>query len=217
MANALEESLQRIREDLQASEFEVTMLSVGHPVDAISHPNCPMDLWFQLAWKHPFEAMQSSLWPLMTLESPERWDVLARLNARTWLYKCPQKDVLSLDQWRLLAADYADHVLPYFEGIYPTEKRPRQAIEAARAYVASHHRTKKQLEAAHIAAWICNTETPLRGAGVAIAAWRASLGAPDFTRSDAINAAEQSSPCGPRETEEVWQWYRLVHYLRGVP
>jgi hypothetical protein len=34
---------------------------------------------------------------------------------------------------RLFAADCADHVLPLFERHYPTDDRPRKAIEAARA------------------------------------------------------------------------------------
>ncbi len=33
------------------------------------------------------------------------------------------------------AADCAEHVLPYFEKIYPEDDRPRRAIEAARAWV----------------------------------------------------------------------------------
>ena len=35
---------------------------------------------------------------------------------------------------RLFAADCAEHVLHFFEDRYPTDDRPRKAIEAARAY-----------------------------------------------------------------------------------
>jgi len=37
----------------------------------------------------------------------------------------------------LWAADCAEHVLPYFEKKYPRDDRPRRAIEACRAWVAT--------------------------------------------------------------------------------
>ncbi len=37
----------------------------------------------------------------------------------------------------LWASDCAEHVLTYFEEIYPKDKRPRKAIEAGRAWVRS--------------------------------------------------------------------------------
>jgi len=38
-------------------------------------------------------------------------------------------------EWRrLLAADYAEHVLPIYEAQYPDDPRPRHAIETARQY-----------------------------------------------------------------------------------
>jgi hypothetical protein len=35
------------------------------------------------------------------------------------------------------AADCAEHVLPYFEGKYPNDDRPRKAIEALRAWIST--------------------------------------------------------------------------------
>jgi hypothetical protein len=43
---------------------------------------------------------------------------------------------LDKDTLRSLAADWAEHVLPFFELEYPEDKRPRLAIEAARDFVA---------------------------------------------------------------------------------
>ena len=43
-------------------------------------------------------------------------------------------DDLTEQEQRLIAADFAERVLPLFEAEYPDDDRPRKAIEAARAY-----------------------------------------------------------------------------------
>ena len=43
-------------------------------------------------------------------------------------------EVLGEKTLRLLAADFAEHVLPFYESKYPGDLRPRKAIEAARAF-----------------------------------------------------------------------------------
>ena len=52
---------------------------------------------------------------------------------------------------RLLACDYAEHVLHIFEAEYPDDYRPRKAIEVARRY-ARGEVTKEELTAAEAAA-----------------------------------------------------------------
>lgn len=52
---------------------------------------------------------------------------------------------------RLFAADCAEVVLPIFEKKYPDDKRPRQAITAARAFAAGKI-SAKELDAASVAA-----------------------------------------------------------------
>ena len=61
-------------------------------------------------------------------------------------------DDLTEQEQRLIAADFAERVLPIFEAHYPDDDRPRKAIEAARAY-ARGEITKEQLAAARAAAW----------------------------------------------------------------
>lgn len=54
----------------------------------------------------------------------------------------------------LWATDCAEHVLPYFEGKYPQDDRPRNAIEAGRAWVRGEMSTseaRSALFAAHYA------------------------------------------------------------------
>ena len=60
-------------------------------------------------------------------------------------------DDLTEQESRLIAADFAEHVLPLFEADYPDDDRPRKAIEATRAY-ARGEITKQQLAAAGDAA-----------------------------------------------------------------
>lgn len=65
---------------------------------------------------------------------------------------------------RLMAADFAEAVLPIFEKEYPDDSRPRKAIEAARKY-ARGEITDQERDAARDAA---------RAAGVAWDAWDAA-------------------------------------------
>ena len=56
-------------------------------------------------------------------------------------------DDLTEQEQRLIAADFAERVLPIFEAQYPDDDRPRKSIEEARAY-ARGEITKEQLSAA---------------------------------------------------------------------
>lgn len=61
------------------------------------------------------------------------------------------EDHRSLVLW---AADCAEHVLPYFEEKYPTDNRPRKAVEAARAWVRGEI-TMGEVRGAAFAAHAC--------------------------------------------------------------
>lgn len=91
----------------------------------------------------------------------------------------------------LFAADCAEHVLPIFEKLHPDDKRPRKAIEAARAYARGEIDNATR-SATRSAAWIA----PLIAAESA--AWSAARGA---TRNAAWSA------------ENKWQRKRLTEYL----
>ena len=86
---------------------------------------------------------------------------------------------------RLFACDCAEHVLHYFEDNYPEDKRPRQAIEAARRLMAGAI-TSKELAAAGTTAWD--------------AAWAAS--------GDAARAAAW-------DADRQWQTERFEAYMTG--
>src|SRR6478609_4327272 len=63
----------------------------------------------------------------------EAWDKLERTDWMFWLAEAMKSDILKEERkLRHLAADFAEEALPEFEKRYPEDKRPRQAIQAAR-------------------------------------------------------------------------------------
>ena len=103
-------------------------------------------------------------------------------------------DDLTEQEQRLIAADFAEHVLPLFEVDYPDGDRPRKAIEAARAF-ARGEITKEQLAAARAAAEAAAEAAAMATAGAAAwaAAWAAARAAAwDAARDAAWDAARDA-------------------------
>ena len=94
-------------------------------------------------------------------------------------------DDLTEQEQRLIAADFAEHVLPLFEANYPDDDRPRKAIEAARAFLRGQI-TIEQLDAARAAAWAA------AGDAARAATWAAASDAAGAAASDAAGAAERA-------------------------
>ena len=94
---------------------------------------------------------------------------------------------------RLFAADCAEHVLKIWTKKYPDDKRPAEAIQAARDF-ANGKIDKKQLAAARSAA--------------RSAAWSAVWSAAEST---AVSTARSAA----RSAEYKWQTKRLIKYLDG--
>ena len=99
---------------------------------------------------------------------------------------CVDNMELTPDQerdFRLLACGYADRVLSIFEKTYPDDKRPREAIEAARQFANGEiDDAARAGAAAGDAAWAA--------AGAAMdAAWAARAAARDAARAAARDAA----------------------------
>ena len=106
-------------------------------------------------------------------------------------------DDLTEQEQRLIAADFAERVLPLFEAQYPDD-RPRNAIEAARAY-ARGEITKEQLSAAWAAARAVtgaaarNAAWAFAGAAARDAAWAAASAAAEAAARAAAGAAAWAS------------------------
>ncbi len=102
---------------------------------------------------------------------------------------------------RLLAADYAEHVLPCWTAIYPDDRRVGDCIAVARQYAAGEA-TDAELTAARAAAWAAGAAGAARAAGAAGAA-RAALAAAWAAAGDAGAAG------AARAAERKWQAARL--------
>ena len=111
---------------------------------------------------------------------------------------------------RLFAADCAERVLPIFERKCPDDDRPREAIEAARAF-ARGKTSRGDLQAAADAVWWA-----VLGPGWT-AARDAAYAASAATRACARGAAggARDAQCVARRAERKWQTARLWEYLEG--
>ena len=114
---------------------------------------------------------------------------------------------------RLLAADYAERVLPIFERARPGDDRPRKAIQAARDYADGEISA-----AAGDAAWAAARDAA--GAAAWDAAWDAARAAAwaaarDAARAAARDAAGDAAGAAAWAAERRWQTRRLWRYLEA--
>jgi len=123
------------------------------------------------------------------------------LDDALWAVRaCPDSDTFA----RLLACDYAEHVLHIFEAKYPDDYRPREAIAVSRRY-ARGEATDAELSAAWYAAWAAGD--------AARAAWYA---AGDAARGAAWYAARDAARGDAWTPERMWQEARLRKLLERV-
>ena len=129
-----------------------------------------------------------------------------------------EQDHRSLVLW---AADCAEHVLPYFEEKYPEDDRPRQALEAGRAWVrgeipfievraaalAAHAAARDSEDAAATAA--------ARAAGHAAATVHVPTHA-CAAGTYALAARSHTAAATATAKERDWQYRRLPEHLRPV-
>jgi len=125
---------------------------------ALNSFDCPEELWRRLAQTHPIEAEDSPLFRSFGVSLPGFRSRVSRVyrNAPelldTWMpayfRSLPEKTQ------RLFAADCAELVLEVFESERPKDKRPRLAVEAARAFAKGEWTmTKGRLNRAAVAAY----------------------------------------------------------------
>ena len=117
------------------------------------------------------------------------------------------------------AADCAEHVLTFFEGMYPEDDRPRKAIEAVRAWERGDLPmvdARKAAFAAHAAARTASNaaaQAAARAAGHAAATAHVADHA-RYAAAYAVKAAEINSNAASAESD--WQGKRLPERLRPV-
>jgi hypothetical protein len=235
--------LAAIKKDPQATPEEIQSLSVNEPIAALNHPNCPLDLWWQLASQHPAEAEASLLFELMTMEEPSRWGEMEDKNAKDWIitYGSQMSDG---DKMRF-TLDCAARVLPVFERVYPTDKRPRKAIEETRIVLdakgrisdlnrdldryAADAQAATELAKSRRNALAASPRATLTEIAAAAAYYAAQTAqyAVQGSRSyyevakQAAYAAMHGAGSDPDtctkayRSEQAWQWRRTLQYLRG--
>lgn len=112
---------------------------------------------------------------------------------------------------RLLACDYAEHVLHIFEEACHNDKRPRNAIEVSKRY-ANGEATREELDAARSdawdAAWYAAADAASRAAWDA--AWAALEADSRVARAAARDAARDAT------AERKWQEQKLRELLSSL-
>ena len=130
---------------------------------------------------------------------------------------------------RLFAADCAERVLPIFEKKHPNDDRPRQAINAARAYARGEID-----DAAWAAAWAAADAVDAVDAAGAAADAADAAGAAVWAAADAADAADAAGAAADAAraaawaaadaadaadaagaAEQEWQCKRFLQYLTG--
>jgi len=117
----------------------------------------------------------------------------------------------------LWAADCAEHVLPHFEEKYPTDDRPRKAIEAARAWTRGEIRVsgaRTAALAAHAAARAADDDAA-RAAARAAGHAAATAHVAGHARGAASYAHKAAAASGAA-LEDKWQHRRLPEHLRPL-
>ena len=128
------------------------------------------------------------------------------------------EDAAGMD--RLLAADYAERVLHYFEEVVSGDYRPRKAIEAARIFARGAMSSCSRswyYSKAWDAVLLVDRHTPPSKAAVAAlccveGAQRLAL-ATQFAALEAVSLAKGEEAAA---AEERWQAARLREYLEGA-
>lgn len=117
------------------------------------------------------------------------------------------------------AADCAERVLPLFERESPEDKRPRQAVEAARAWVRGELKMTRARQAAFAAHSAAREVNPADACAAARASGHAAAtahvpGHAVHAAAYAVKAVRAASGPGAAESEVIeereWQYRRLV-------
>src|SRR6185437_8089486 len=141
--------------------------------------------------------------------------------------KYSKADQRALATW---AAHCARHVLPMFEKAYPTDDRPRQAIEACRTWVRTGVFKMAEIRraslSAHAAARAARSNGPAcfaaRAAGHSVATAHVpqhAMGSAYYALK-AVAAAKMQAGAAPVAAavarERAWQARRLAPHLRAI-
>ncbi len=225
---ATNRSPKEIMTDPLADEDDIVRATQDEPWLALNHPNCTPEIWWDAAHFFPFQAIQSMLFPMMTLEAPERWEALERDDAASWIndylgHCIAPPPLLSSTDLHLFVIDCVEHVMPLWTACFPNDTRPQDALDAAKQWLAGEI-TADQMQRASMAALEASTKPPLRPAVhcATYVAQAAQLASAPGSAKQAVESAAyavyakhmpRASAFEAHRDETVWQWHRLVQYL----
>lgn len=206
--------------DPTATAEELRAMAAYRPLVVINHPNCPVDIWWELAASRPLEAQASILYPLVTLEEPGRWDELEDKNIDDWIGQGVMR--LPFGQGHALGADCVERVLPLYEAEFPGDLRPRQ-LNDMRRLVARGLSTDAGWKAAKAAAHRATLDATASGSVLAQSVAEAAETGNLRYAAVAVLRDQQKRGFIQWKTninslflaERRWQWARLQQYLRG--
>jgi len=224
--------IDQVKANPLAEAYEVRFLEAHDPLDALLHPNCPKEQWWQLAARYPLPALTSPAGQLHLLAEPDRWMQMEHYKVHNWIALHVER--LDTFTMRRFAVDCAEHVWTAFDPWFflslssEGKKQARRAIQVARLFAESHGRKtkKKQLIVAYDAVI---DAIGSRSAGAPNSMLRAAslVATVDFEAKHAIWAAgaaadviyhladPESQAILHSVAEQVWQWRRLLQYVRG--
>ncbi len=134
-----------------------------------------------------------------------------------------QTDQKTLALW---AIDCAERVMPYFEGNFPQDRRPRQALEILKNWIAMGEFKMSVIRKAsldsHAAARDVGTDSPARSAaraaGQAVATAhvpRHAYGPAVYAQQAVFRASEPAEAEAAVANERDWQYKRLLELGRN--
>jgi len=185
--------------------------------EELADAECDLERWWTLAAVHPLEAEASPLYDLLTLEEPGRWGEMEKKKASSWMRTA--LPYLNERDKRLFACDCAERVLGYFEKVFPTDLRPREALHVARAF-ANGEATLAQLTSANANAETANDVAFSEDHAASQAANAITLAADPFDTKAPMYAADAAADVADYaahayHSERSWQWRRMREYLTG--
>jgi len=201
-------------------------------LEALAHPNCPVEMWWKIAASNPVEAMRSVLYPLMLLATPERWVAMEEAHLRTWIEKAVRG--LPLKEQHLFVCDCIERVLPIWEAAYPADDRVREAWRVRRLFARGEATETEWLAAADGADKAATmaiedsepdpkqrtgeTESAAASVAYAAATYAQETAPNDCARAVGKVAAGEPADRAPwfaaRDQERRWQWQRVQEYLQ---
>jgi hypothetical protein len=123
-----------------------------------------------------------------------------------------KRDHRSLVLW---ATDCAEHVLPYFEEKHPKDNRPRDALEAGRAWARSEI-AMGEARAAALAAHAAARSAGHAAATAHVGTHAAHAANYALTAARSPDAAVPTDSAAATARERDWQYRRLPKHLRPV-